>query len=124
GIGGADNLPHIPLGHTFLERIDLQLLRANTVKGGEGSHQDVIQSFVGCSTLDEEHITRIFHDTDETPVARRISANGTRIYFSNATTLRTKDDLFLHFHKRARQPLGAYLGGTQDKKGESLCRSL
>ena len=33
GIGGTDNLPYIPLGHTFQERIDFQLLRANTVKG-------------------------------------------------------------------------------------------
>ena len=32
GIGGADNLPHIPLSHTFEERIDFQLLRANTIK--------------------------------------------------------------------------------------------
>jgi hypothetical protein len=33
GIGGTDNLPHISLGYTFQERIDFQLLRANTVKG-------------------------------------------------------------------------------------------
>src|SRR5712691_1856306 len=124
GIGSADNLPHIPLGHPFQERIDFQLLRANTVKGREGSHKDVIQPFVGRSTLDEEHIARIFHDTDETSVTRRIDASGTRIYFGNAATLRTKDDLFLHVHKRARQPLGTYLGCTQDKKGKSLRRFL
>ena len=33
GIGGTDNLLHTPLGHTFQERIDFQLLRANTIKG-------------------------------------------------------------------------------------------
>ena len=74
GIGGADHLMHTTTIHTLEKGVNAQLLWSNAIKGGECSHQHMVETFVDSCTLNEENIAGILHDTDDTTISRWVGA--------------------------------------------------
>jgi hypothetical protein len=76
----------------------------------------MVQTLVDSCTLNEENITGVLHDTDDTAVSRWVSAQETRVYFRNTPTLRTENNLFFDLNDGLSEPLGTGRGSAKEKK--------
>ena len=95
GIGGQYDLPDLPGPKALHEGLNLQLVRADAVHGGDDAVQHVVEPLVGVGTLQCHGVQRLLNDANGGSVARGVAADGAGVNLGYVVAVGAEDYLLL-----------------------------
>src|SRR6266571_2600914 len=103
GIGGENDLTHVPFVHTFYKFFDTQIFHSDALNRRERSMQHVVQALVDTRFVQSQYIEWLLDYADHFLVPIRVTTDHTGIGFGDVEAARAIDNALFDAHDRFSQ---------------------